>query len=138
MAKVFADTGFFRVLADDKDTRYEDAFAYMEVLLNEGYIFVLTDYVFAEVILRVRYDVAWLKAKSIGDEIINRAEFEIIKGCEYFNSAWENYFSKYSDKRFSFADCVSFDVMERLGISEVITTDEDFERVNRNFIPIYI
>jgi predicted nucleic acid-binding protein len=37
-----------------------------------------------------------------------------------------DYFSKYADKEYSFVDCVSFVVMEKLGIDVAWTVDADF------------
>ena len=39
--------------------------------------------------------------------------------------AWE-IFVKYRDKTFSFTDCSSFALMERIGITEVFAFDEHF------------
>lgn len=138
MRRVFADTGFFRVLADVRDDRYEAAKTFRRVRLEEGCRFVLTDYVFTEAILRVRYDLDWRKAREIGDEILNKDEFEVVAGWDYLRGSWDEFFLKYRDKRFSFTDCVSFKVMKELGISEVITVDQDFDRVNQGFLPIYL
>jgi predicted nucleic acid-binding protein len=36
------------------------------------------------------------------------------------------YFRRHHDKRYSFVDCLSFVVMEKLGIREALTLDADF------------
>ena len=140
MRKVFADTGFFRVLADENDARYETVETYRRTLLENGYIFVLTDMVLAEVILRVRYDLDWRKAVFIGEVIRNGIgkEYELIDSGPYVWKAWDEVFKRYSDKRFSLADCISFAVMADKHIREVLTVDADFDRVNLGFAPIMI
>jgi predicted nucleic acid-binding protein len=36
------------------------------------------------------------------------------------------YFTKHADKRYSFVDCTSFVLMEKLGISVAWSVDDDF------------
>jgi predicted nucleic acid-binding protein len=45
-------------------------------------------------------------------------------------AAW-NLFKKYDDKEFSFTDCTSFVVMERLGLLHAFAFDEHFEQVGQ-------
>ncbi len=136
--EVLTDTGFFYFLADPRGRDYEKADSFRQYYLENGYSFLLTDLIFAELILRIRYDLDWRKAREIGDEILNKDEFEVVAGWDYLRGSWDEFFLKYRDKRFSFTDCVSFKVMKELGISEVITVDQDFDRVNQGFLPIYL
>ncbi|HTY50881.1 MAG TPA: hypothetical protein VMB48_14420 [Steroidobacteraceae bacterium] len=41
--------------------------------------------------------------------------------------ATKRFYRRYSDHRFSFTDCTSIVVMRELGISEVLTTDRNFQ-----------
>jgi len=44
-------------------------------------------------------------------------------------NAWK-IFVNYQDKGFSFTDCTSFAIMERLGIKEVLAFDDHFSQYN--------
>lgn len=138
MRKVFADTGFFVVLANESDPRYGKAWDYKEYFVSEGYSFVYTDLVFAEVIRPGRHRLDWRRCARIGADILSSDEYEIVRGADYEAIAWNDFFLKYDDKEFSFCDCISFAVMQTLDIQEVITTDQDFERVNLGFVPVYL
>jgi predicted nucleic acid-binding protein len=138
MRKVFADTGFFVVLANKKDPRYETAWDYKEYFVGEGYTFVYTDLIFAEVIRPGRHRLDWRLCARIGAEILSGEEYEVVRSVTYEAIAWNDFFLKYDDKEFSFCDCVSFAAMRGLGIREVITTDQDFDRVNLAFKPVYL
>ena len=45
-------------------------------------------------------------------------------------AAWE-IFKRYDDKEFSFTDCTSFAVMERMGLLYAFTFDEHFEQTGQ-------
>lgn len=137
--EVLTDTGFFYFLADPRGGDYEKADSFRQYYLENGYSFLLTDLIFAELILRIRYDLDWEKAVTIGNLVLGGPEYVIVDGTGYNKeAAWRDFFLRYDDKRFSFTDCVSFKVMKELGISEVITVDQDFDRVNQGFLPIYL
>ena len=80
----------------------------------------------------------WRLCARIGSGILSSEEYELVRSVTYEEIAWSDFFLKYYDKEFSFCDCVSFAVMKGLGIREVITTDQDFDRVNLVFEPVYL
>ena len=45
-----------------------------------------------------------------------------------FSNAWK-LFSKYSDKKLSFTDCVSIAVIENFGLNKIISFDKDFDSI---------
>lgn len=53
---------------------------------------------------------------------------------ELFGAAW-TYFAKRSDKRFSLTDCVSFVLMQRLGIETALTFDAHYAQAGFSTIP---
>lgn len=57
------------------------------------------------------------------------SEIEIVK-VEDFEAAWELFYG-FRDKDWSFTDCVSFIVMERLGISSAFAFDDHFRQYGR-------
>jgi predicted nucleic acid-binding protein len=138
MRRVFADTGFFIVLANEDDSRHGTAWDYKKYFVSEGYSFVYTDLVFAELIRPGRHRLNWRLCARIGAEVQSGEEYELVRGAAYEVAAWKDFFLKYDDKEFSFCDCVSFAIMKDLGIKEVITTDQDFGRINLGFEPVYL
>ena len=142
MKRVFADTGFLYYLVDTRrknKERSELANIFEQMCVSDGVVLVLTDYIFDEVITRVRMDIGWREALKIGMRILSFPHFIIEEiSSDIFTIAWNDYFIKYKDKEFSFTDCTSFAAMETLGIRRVTTNDKDFERVTKGFVVEYI
>ncbi|MBI5212767.1 MAG: PIN domain-containing protein [Nitrospirae bacterium] len=56
------------------------------------------------------------------------------RGEKFFEKAWE-IFLKYKDKDFSYTDCTSFAVMERLKIDIAFTFDSHFQAIKFQVMP---
>jgi uncharacterized protein len=89
----------------------------------------------SETITLLRYKVGWAFAVNFGDKIRagQLAELERISPADE-DAAW-GIFLRYRDHTFSFVDCTSFALMERLGLTTAITLDEDFRTFGFHCLP---
>lgn len=79
-----------------------------------------------------------LQAKSveIGNRLMNSPSIQIIHvDEEIFRAAFE-YLARRNDKRYSFTDCVSFVLMNRLGIREALAFDGHFAQAGFARLPL--
>ena len=89
---------------------------------------VTTNYVVDETVTLVKNRLSHKIAVEVGKKLWNEAIATLIRVTSSDEKkAWE-IFVKYRDKGFSFTDCTSFAVMERLGIAEAFAFDEHFDQ----------
>ncbi|MGR0482781.1 MAG: type II toxin-antitoxin system VapC family toxin [Candidatus Electronema sp. V4] len=124
--RVFVDTGAWIALADKND-RYHDAAKNLYASIQKRKIqLVITDYIFDETATWLHYKIGHQVACDWGNRIFNSSMVEIVKVSEeHIDAAWK-LFQKYSDQKFSFTDCISFVVMNLIGIKDVFTYDSHF------------
>jgi uncharacterized protein len=124
--KIFVDTGAWIALADEKD-QYHDIAKKLYTSIHEKNIpLFITDYIFDETVTWLHYKIGHNVACHWGNKILNSRMVKITKvSDDHINKAWE-LFQKYHDQKFSFTDCVSFVVMNLLGIDTVFAYDSHF------------
>jgi predicted nucleic acid-binding protein len=131
---IFLDTGFVFALvyADDvHHTRVREVFdRYRDRPLAD---FVLTtNHVVAETVTLLRKKagsdsrVRHALAARTGERMLAGVFGEVHHATVEEERAALAYFAKHQDKVYSFVDCLSFVMMERLGIREAFTVDGDF------------
>lgn len=125
---IFVDTSFLYAFLAKADEDHERAFEALKEFRgrNLAALLVTTDAVVMETITLARRRASHAQATFIGERLygekiarIHRASFEEQR------EAFE-YFKRYADKEYSMVDCLSFVVMEKLGIAEALTFDSDF------------
>ena len=124
--ETFVDTSGFYSLLVRRDRMHAAAAEYMSRAALGRDRFVTTDYVLDEA-------VTLLKARGNGeliaplfDSIDNSAAMRIEwTTSERFDEA-RSYCMRHSDKAWSFTDCVSFLVMQSLGLTTALTSDSHF------------
>lgn len=124
---IFLDTSFFKAIFDDKDDFYQQAKEIWNKIKEEETLTVTSNYILDEtftllkkrsgpqIVIKFRDDLAVSKNISV---------IRVIHDDEA--KAWNWFLKDWSD--LSFTDCVSFAVMERLGIKKAATFDEHFSR----------
>jgi predicted nucleic acid-binding protein len=137
MNKVFVDTWAWYALADATDAEHARAQATNDRLLNEGDVFVTTNFVLAEAITLIRYHLhhaAAVRFHQLLQQMVAGGLVEVVRiSEEHEASAWA-IFEKYSDQKFSYTDCTSFAVMQELHLTDVFTGDHHFSILG--FMPI--
>ncbi|MBU1200576.1 PIN domain-containing protein [Patescibacteria group bacterium] len=128
MSKIFIDTSGFKALVDEKDEFHSKAVKLWGKLLRLDDGFVVSNYILDESLTLVRMRRGLDKALKLRDFIAESSQ--VIKiyrvSIEDERGAWKWFEKDWS--KLSFTDCVSFALMERLGIKRVFGFDKHFER----------
>jgi uncharacterized protein len=75
------------------------------------------------------------KATEVGDRLLRSATIQMVHVDQgLFYDSWR-YFIQHQDKAYSLTDCVSFLVMERLGIRAALTFDHHFVQAGFEKLP---
>lgn len=132
MNTVFLDTGYLIALEVLDDQYHEAAAVHWSNLLHDMPLVVTTSYVLDEVVTFFNSRNLHSKAVETGENILNSPSIRFVHIDEsLFQEGW-TYFKKHADKSYSFTDCISFIVMNRLGIVTAITFDEHFKQAGYN------
>lgn len=122
---IFVDTSAWYAALVDKADRHTEC----EALIKQASVkLVTTDYVFDELITlltrRGHRHVAVQYAPMLLDD-----RFCLLHWIEKadFDAAWQ-VFRQFADKEWSFTDCTSYAVMQRLGITEALSLDDHFKQ----------
>jgi len=125
MNSIFVDTGawFARFVTSDPDHD-----AAREWFDQNTYPLITTDYIIDELLTVLKVRGEFQRALEVGPSLFNRevCDLEWVRQGDVAN-AWQ-VFSTYRDKGWSFTDCVSRVVMERLGITVAVAFDEHFRQ----------
>jgi predicted nucleic acid-binding protein len=128
------DSAGFLSLWDASDSFHRSALQLQGELVRKRYRFYVTDYVVDETttLLRIRH------SHSAAVDFL-----ETVEGSESLHLEWitperfdaaATLFRRFSDKEWSFTDCVSFVTMRELRIQEAFSSDHHFEQAG--FVPL--
>ena len=132
MERIFVDTGAWFSYFNAADPDHE---AVSEVLAEWESRLLTTDYVFDEVVTLVRFRVGHPEARKSG-EALRSGDIAALIDVETIDrdAAWKR-FVRDQDKVYSYTDCTSFSVMDRIGLTTVAAVDEDFRRAGFRVLP---
>jgi uncharacterized protein len=121
---VFVDTGAWFAYFVRRDPDHAAAVDWTQ---KNRQPLITTDYVLDELLTLLKLRESHRVAVAAGDALLrqNVARVERITEND-FQSAWA-VFRQFRDKGWSFTDCTSKVVMERLGIAQAFAFDTDFE-----------
>ena len=136
---VFADSSAYIAYYNKRDKNHNKALSFVKKIRDRDFgpvIIYTSDYVFDEVITAI---LILTKNKDlaikIGESIKASKITKIIKvDEEVFQKAWET-FKEYKDKLWSFTDCTSFAIMEKMNIKTAFTFDKHYNQAGFNTIP---
>lgn len=136
---IFADSSAYIAYYNKRDKNHNKAVSLVKKIRNREFgpvIIYTSDYVFDEVVTTV---LLLTKNKDlaikIGESIKASKITKIIKvDEEIFPKAWE-IFKKHRDKFWSFTDCTSFAIMEKMNIKTAFTFDKHYIQAGFNTIP---
>ena len=132
MRSLFIDTGAWYALADRKDPDHSRV---ADFLQKQTLPLVTSNFVFDESVTLIRYRLGFVAAKSFGSGLMSGGLAKVHRVDKLDeNRAWE-IFTRYRDKSFSFTDCTSFSIMQRLKIDTAVAIDDDFRAFGLNCLP---
>jgi len=132
MNYIFVDTGAWYAMVDKKDP---DHLASKKCYTAATLPFITTNFIFDEIITLLTKRLGWDTAYKFGMGLksSNIATIVTVTLADE-EKAWE-IFTKYTDTGFSYTDCTSFAVMERLRINTAFTFDAHFKIMKLTVLP---
>lgn len=127
---IFVDTSFLYPLFSARDLDHERVRKVLDELRasRTPEALLTTDWVIAETITLIRMTPPRSHGAAVkaGEFLFSEALAQIHWVTPEEEKAAFAYFKKFQDKEYSFVDCLSFVVMEDLGLTEALSVDSDF------------
>lgn len=122
---IYADTSAWYAALVPADPDHAQALKWLQTNRTD---LLVTDYLVDELLTLLRYRGESRRAVEIGADLFSEtaARIEWVTPADV-HRAWDIFVS-YQDKAWSFTDCVSRVVMERLGITHAFAFDEHFRQ----------
>jgi len=121
--KIFVDTSAWYAIIDKNDRDHAVAVTKTEALDRP---LVTSNYILDEILTLLKTKLGSTIAIPFGQKLWNQEISTLVRITEEDEErAWE-IFRQYKDKGFSFTDCTSFALMERLDLNTVFAFDEHF------------
>lgn len=126
MKTYFVDTSYLLALELSNDQNHQVAAAHWSETLKTAFALVTTSYVFDETATYFNSRNHHEKAVEVGENLLLSPSVELVHVDEnLFFEGW-TMFQKYSDKRYSLTDCISFVVMKNKNLETALTFDKHF------------
>ena len=120
---IFTDTSAWYAYIDKSDA---DHAAAVKLVKNLNRPLITSNYIFDETLTLVKLRIEYHVAINLGQKLWGQEVASLARVTEEDESkAWE-IFVQYKDKGFSFTDCTSFAIMERLKIDTAFAFDDHF------------
>ena len=133
MRQIFVDTSFWYAHAFAGDPHHKAAVDFLRRLPAP---LLTSNYIFDELVTILRYDFGHRAAAEYGKRLKESKICTLVHlSPADEEKAWE-LFLKYSDQDFSFTDCTSFVLMQRLEIKEAAAFDARFETAGFVRLPV--
>ena len=120
---IFVDTSAWYAYIDRSDADHAGAVKLVKELNRP---LITSNYILDEILTLVKVRIGSHIAINLGRKLWNQEVATLVRITERDElRAWE-IFTQYEDKGFSFTDCASFALMERLKIDTAFTFDDHF------------
>jgi predicted nucleic acid-binding protein len=128
---LFLDTSAFLAIENRRDTHHQEALRFRDACFKDGRMLITSDYILDESYTLMRFRAGFHIAVQFG-EALRASRLIRIEHItpEITEKAWL-LFKQFSDHEFSFTDCTSFVLMERLHIQTAFTFDHHFNEYGR-------
>jgi len=135
MNLIFVDTGFLLALHLHADQYHPSAVSYWRSPALQASALVTTTHVFTEVVTHLTNRGHHSQAMQLGEEMRAAAGIQMIHVDPALLAAGWVYFCERPDKQYSLTDCISFVLMEEMGISAALTFDHHFAQAGFKMLP---
>jgi len=125
---IFVDTSAWSALADTSDAHHQAATQFIHTLHTP---LVTSTYILDETVTLMRTHLSHDIACRFGEKLRQEQIALMLRITEHDEERAWDIFVRYDDKAFSFTDCTSFALMERLHIDTAFAFDEDFRQYGR-------
>jgi predicted nucleic acid-binding protein len=129
---IFVDTGAWYALVDKDDADHRGAAAF---LAANTLPIITSNFVFSEIITLIRYKIGHEAARSFGQKLKESSLVRVVTVTPTDEERAWDIFCKYQDQDYSFVDCTSFAVMERMKLSTAFAFDRHFSVMKFVVIP---
>ena len=127
--RVLIDTGAIYAFVTRTDPHHEAAKRFIRSWLEEGGIFVLADWVFAETMTLFKARLGTQIALRVGQELRRNPAYSwIALGEEGERDTWAA-FQRYDDKAWSYTDCAVWVLSQREKVPAVFAFDRHFSQM---------
>ncbi|EAZ92024.1 type II toxin-antitoxin system VapC family toxin [Crocosphaera chwakensis] len=133
--RLFLDVSYLIALELTNDQNHQITLRHWQTLDKKKILLVTTSYIFDEVVTFFNSRSLHQKAVEVGQKLLTSNRIKLIHVDEdLFFQGWD-VFEKYEDKSYSLTDCISFVVMHKLDINEVLTFDNHFRQAGFQKLP---
>lgn len=130
---ILVDTSALYGFLDGDDARHQDAERVWKELTERGYLLVVTNYVLLEAFSLVQDRLGLEAARHLAHDIAPALAVEWVDAETHARGLGSLMAANRRD--LSLVDCVSFEVMRRLGISRAYTLDKHFREQGFECMP---
>ena len=132
MERVLVDTGAWYALIDRNDPDHHAVLSVLQTYRNR---LISSNFIFDETVTLLRYRLGWRFARQFGEQARDGHLAQLVRvSASDEREAWV-IFTRYDDKAFSFTDCTSFALMQRLRLTTAIAIDSDFRTYGLHCLP---
>lgn len=131
--KLLADTSSLLALYVRNDANHARALEF--VRKNPNVRYVLTELILAEVATRLRALAGAERGASVARSLLESRRYEVLFADSVLLHGAIEKMASLRDKRLSLTDCLSFELMERLGLREAFSFDRDFRDCGYAMVP---
>ena len=135
MKRVFVDTGAWYALVDAKDPDHAGVTACFREFQGR---LVTSNFVLDESLTLARYRLGWSVAHRLGAQLRSGRLCRLERVSPKDEEAAWSIFSSYDDKSFSFTDCTSFALVQRMDLSTCLAIDADFRAFGLHCVPALV
>jgi len=97
--------------------------------------FVLTELILAELATRLRVRAGAEQAVEVARDVLRSDRYQLVFTDPELLDGGLAKMTRFRDKRLSLTDCVSFELMEKLGLRAAFTFDRDFRDCGFDIVP---
>src|SRR5262249_10970666 len=132
MERLFVDTSAWFAYTNAKDPDHR---AVRKILREFQGRLSTSNFIFDETISLCLYRLGHDAARRVGSVLLDSASIDLIRLTPQDEQAAWALFCRRADKRYSFTDCTSFELLRRLRVPTVLALDDDFRSEGFHTLP---